>query len=145
MEYPPNLRSMDLVDEELHQAIADLVDAFGLGPVKAEIKRRPAPRGVGDARIWHEMRLFTLWLIVETWALIEDGNISSACHQLEQAGGLVEIGFRKTKVLAKNWKRIRSLYYDANAALNNYEFEHKEQLRLRLPAIQIIARATVCI
>ena len=53
----------------LRQAVAELIDEFGLGPVKAEVRRRAAPKPVGRPKAWDHESLFSLWFIVRTWML----------------------------------------------------------------------------
>jgi hypothetical protein len=45
-------------DEWLREVIADLINNFGLGPVKQGINRRPRPQEVGRPKAWDETRLF---------------------------------------------------------------------------------------
>jgi hypothetical protein len=117
-------------EEWLQAAISELVNSFGVGPVKAEVNRRPAPRESGRPKLWHQMRLFTLWLIVETWAIRQNHSIDGACRQLEKIGGLLQDTRVEATTLTTNSKRIRRLYYEAAAELDKYEIEYKEQIKL---------------
>jgi hypothetical protein len=110
-------------EEWLQAAIAELVNSFGVGPVKAEVNRRRAPRESGRPKLWHQARLFTVWLIVETWAFRQNHNIDGACRELEKIGGLLQDTRNGTTTLTENSKRIRRLYYEADAEFGKYEVD----------------------
>jgi hypothetical protein len=67
--------------------MADLVKDFGLGPVKQEINPRPKPQDSGRPKVWDDLQLFSLWLIVQAWALRGNHEINTACRLLEEATG----------------------------------------------------------
>ena len=68
----------------LYEVVAGLVADFGFRPVKQEINRRPRPRANGRPKEWDEHRLFSLWLIVQAWAIFSNGSISSGCEALSK-------------------------------------------------------------
>jgi hypothetical protein len=114
----------------LQETIADLVASCGLGPVKAAVNRRPEPQDVGRPKVWHQFRLYTLWLIVKTWALRENHKIDRACKRLAKIGGLVQDNRLGGSTLVSTAERIRRLFYEADLELDNYESEYKGTIRL---------------
>jgi hypothetical protein len=69
----------------LNEVLEELVNDFGLGPVRQEINRRPRPLENGRPKVWDDHRLFSLWLIVQTWVLAGSCNVNAACKALENA------------------------------------------------------------
>ena len=115
---------------ELKKAIAALKASFGWGRVKVEANRRLEPQVVGRPKVWHEIRLFTLWLIVQTWALRNNCKIDTACHHLEKYGGLLRDTETGSEALVSGSERIRRLYYEANTELDAYEVKYKNIIKL---------------
>lgn len=129
MPHSSQQRRLRPEEERLQAAISELVNSFGCGPVNAEVNRRPAPRESGRPKLWHQMRLFTLWLIVETWAIRQNRNIDRACRQLAKIGGLLQDVRDGETILTTNSTRIRRLYYEAGLALEKYEIEYREMFK----------------
>jgi hypothetical protein len=110
----------------LHAVIAELIRDFGLGPVKQEINRPPRPRNHGRPKVWDEIRLFSLWLIVQTLALKGNHKINSACRLLEKlTGGLTMYPENGSSVLLGRAQIIRKQFYKADAELDKYEARHR--------------------
>jgi hypothetical protein len=117
-------------DEWLQETISKLVENFGVGQVKAEVNRRPPPKESGRPKLWHQMRLFTLWLIVRIWALHHNNSVDAACRHLEKLGGLLEDTREGESGLITNAQSIRRLYYEADSELDRYEIQYKNSVRL---------------
>jgi hypothetical protein len=106
----------------LREVVAGLVGDFGLGPVKQEINRRPKRKDNGRPKVWDNYRLFSLWLIVQTWALRGNLKINGACGAIEKAaGGLTTDTEGGGSIVLENAKIIRKQFYKADAALDAYD------------------------
>ena len=105
-------------DELLDAVIDDLVERFGLGPVKQETNRRPKPKDNGHPRVWDHTRLFSLWLIVQAWALREHLKILPTCRLLEErTGGLTMYAECGDAIVLKTSKQILKQFNKAATAL----------------------------
>jgi hypothetical protein len=116
----------------LHEVLADLIDDFGLSLVKHEVNRLPKPRANGRPKVWDECRLFSLWLIVQAWALRGNHSINSACKLLEKStGGLTMYTESGGRVLVEDFRIIRKEFYKADAELDKHDVCHKHSMTPR--------------
>jgi hypothetical protein len=115
-------------DKLLNGVMVELIASFGLGPVKQEVYRRPKSQPIGRRKIWDEYRLFSLWIIVQAWALRGNHKINSACRLLESAtGGLTMYTQNGDGILVGSAQIIRKQYYKADAELDRYEIRRKNK------------------
>jgi hypothetical protein len=111
---------------KFREQLADFITDFGLGRVKAVVNRRPEPKGPresGRPKIWYQSRLFTIWLIVQTFAQREP-KIGKICRSLSEKM-ILEDG---TTAFSSS-ERIRRLFYEAEAQLEKYEIQYGDIIK----------------
>jgi hypothetical protein len=104
--------------QEFQEKIAHLKAEYGAGRVKAEVKRRPKPKGRGRPKIWDYRQLFTLWLIVQT--------------SLQDEPKIYKVFQRLAKDLAPIFEsrgRVARLFYAAEAEFDTYETKNADLLK----------------
>jgi hypothetical protein len=131
----------------LREAVAGLINDFGLGAVRQEIYRRPAPQAIGHPKTWNDERLFSLWLLVQAWVLYANCTTNAACKHLERIGGLTMYTYNGEAVLLRNAASIRKQFYKADAALKAYDLTLRTKStpeRLALPSLRERLEKNAC-
>jgi hypothetical protein len=118
---PPILRTDRA---ELEGKVEYLKNRFGPKPLQDAIKLLPKPKDKGHPKMWHQIRLFTLWFLIQHVGHLKNINIRNACKRIQAMGGVFEYinekGVAWSKV-ASEGEQIRRLYYDADRAFGEFE------------------------
>src|ERR1700682_6351208 len=68
---------------ELKQRLARDIEKYGRDLLKAEVNRKPVSKPQGRPPVWDQWRLFTLWLIIHSFARRGNLKIANACKYIE--------------------------------------------------------------
>jgi hypothetical protein len=85
---------------------------------------KTASKEVGHPKMWYQIRLLTLWFIVQNFVQLKNITIRNACKHIERMGGVFEYSNDDGVVwsmVASTQEQIRRLYYEGDKAFDEFE------------------------